>query len=136
MTITISVRDVSIFLIGIVLTLALGAAYSTIAQGEDETIIACVQKQNGNTRIVSSTADCGNQENVVEWNALSLGAPFQPGIYINSSTQNTRPMQEAVAVCPDGEIVLGGGVEIIDGMGEVRIIANRPGSLNSWYGYA
>lgn len=39
------------------------------AQNNDKVITACIQNENGQTRIVNSLADCRPSEFVVQWNA-------------------------------------------------------------------
>jgi hypothetical protein len=113
----------------IVLSLALVGATVFTVFGQDDVIIACVNDQNGNTRIVESENDCRNRERVVQWNQQGQAGPEGPqgppgpvgpagvsGYEIVSIDHTLAPggFVRDTAICPTGKVVIGGGAQVIN----------------------
>jgi hypothetical protein len=91
------------------------AAPSSVAA---DTLYACVNKTNGNVRIVGGPADCRQPEVAVSWNTVGLqgppgppGAPGSPGAPGTPGTPGTDGQSVTIAppgegVCPDGGVTL------------------------------
>lgn len=126
------------YLVPVVAFLLIVAGGVAIAQtGDGDLIAACVQRNNGQLRIVADADDCRNSETYLEWNSEGApgpagppGAPGTPGVdgedgadgqdgvdgvsgyFIAESSCHEVASGAWAAInvyCPAGKKVLGGG---------------------------
>jgi hypothetical protein len=146
--------------------LAAGVAVATGAiPGPSGQITACYQKQSGQLRVVASARQCRRSERTLTWNqqgpqgptgpAGPAGPPGPPGatgpagVSARETVQGperTAPprnpnqfpsgFSSAIATCPAGKQVLGGGFNLgggIDDLGEhLRVLASAAVGTSGW----
>ena len=109
----------------------LSVGMMTIISAQGDVITACVNNQNGNTRIVSSSADCRNSEHSIQWNTQGEAGPQGPaGLVGPIGPQGPAGVSgyqivevdhvvgaggflRETTLCPAGKVVLGGGAQVV-----------------------
>ncbi|MBN1565924.1 MAG: collagen-like protein, partial [Anaerolineae bacterium] len=56
----------------------LGAGALSVIRAQGNVIMACVNQQNGNVRVVGSSGECRNPEVYVQWNIQGQPGPMGP----------------------------------------------------------
>jgi len=115
--------------------------------GDANKIHACVNTLAGSIRIVGASGGCRRGETPLDWNIQ--GPPGQPGspgedgapgglsgheIVTAQIVLAPLAQGEAIAECPTGKKVLGGGYEdsLVDGFAVIQISRSRPDGDNKW----
>ena len=96
--------------------LGLSLSGSVSAQSSD-VITACYSTKDGALRLIDPAAGqtCDTKENQITWNQVGpQGPPGISGYHIVRAYSNydLTTYKSAIAVCPSGEVVLGGGASI------------------------
>jgi hypothetical protein len=130
----ISRRTLLIVGVLIISAVSFGIGYG---QGETSDYYACVNNASGTIRMISSDESCAGNDVLIQWNIN--GPPGPPGddgqdgapggvsgwerILGDSVTVPPEGLRTAIAICPEGKKVLGGGwynnwksIEIIDSL--------------------
>jgi hypothetical protein len=118
-------RGTAKLIIGIAIGAVLATAGVAVASipSSDGTIHACIQPQNGNvTKIIDADAGqhCASNEQPLDWPSLSgkvanADRAEQLRLVVEITSENVRDggrVAQAVATCPSGYKVSGGGVEV------------------------
>jgi hypothetical protein len=105
----------------VVISLAILGGWVYAQMNSGATIQACVNSQNGNTRIVDNANQCRQNEYPVQWNVTGppgpagpQGSPGLSGYYLagTSGTVSGNGAIQPTVVCPAGKKVVSGGIYV------------------------
>lgn len=139
-------------LVAVLVAGGVAVAASTGIVGADGTIKGCYRSVGGDLRLVDDSTPCRQNESPISWNQQGAkgetgpqgpaGATGPSGlagfqVVMETTTSNTSVFTTAIAACPSGTRIIGGGFAVNgalgDGVNGPRVLTSRKFNGETWF---